>query len=941
MAQPSAREMANQAPAGVDRENQNIIDPENLRLKEDRSRLANWKRWGPYLSERQWGTVREDYSPDGDCWSYLPHDQARSRAYRWGEDGIAGVCDRQGRLCLGLALWNTRDTILKERLYGLTGPQGNHGEDVKELYYYVDSTPTHSYMRYLYKYPQQQYPYSDLEHTNSRRTIHDPEYELEDTGVLEAGYWDVSVEYAKDSPNNLLMEITVTNQGPKEDILHVLPTLWYRNTWVWGCSHEGCGLKPKLEKVSGVKEGSLKLVNGWHETLGKYTWAVEQSSKEAPPSLLFTENETNSQKLFGVESHTPYVKDAFHRYVVDGEKSAVNPRGRGTKVCAHYVVCLAPGASISLRSRLWQEDEAPKATREAGDKGLYLLQEGEIFGQGFATIMRRRKEEADAFYGQVLSPRLGLEERRVARQALAGLLWTKQFYHYIVKDWLGGDRYQPTPPESRLNGRNSEWQHLYNRDVVSMPDKWEYPWYASWDLAFHTVALAMVDSSFAKDQLLLFLREWYMHPNGQIPAYEFALDDVNPPVHAWAIMNVYRGSAPRGSRDATFLAKAFHKLSLNFTWWVNRKDPNGRNLFGGGFLGLDNIGVFDRSRPLPVAGQLEQADGTAWMAFFCVVMLDMALTLAEQDPVYEDMASKYFEHFILIVDAINASGQGRGLWNEEDGFYYDYIRKDDGTSMPLKVRSLVGLAPLFAVLVLVREEMRALPGFYKRARWLIKNRPDLASRVTFLSEGGSDRMLLAVPTKDQLLRLLRYLLDEKEFLSPYGIRSLSKVHKDSPFVLEVGGQRHEVSYVPGESNTHLFGGNSNWRGPIWFPMNFLIITSLKRYHFFYGDGLRVECPVGSGNLLTLEEVSTFLARRLVSIFLPGPDGARPCHGEVGQYRDDPAWRDLLLFHEYFDGETGRGCGASHQTGWTALLANCLNLTLGYSHAGLGRYTSVE
>ncbi|XP_071542069.1 uncharacterized protein [Panulirus ornatus] len=811
MAQPSAREMANQAPAGVDRENQNIIDPENLRLKEDRSRLANWKRWGPYLSERQWGTVREDYSPDGDCWSYLPHDQARSRAYRWGEDGIAGVCDRQGRLCLGLALWNTRDTILKERLYGLTGPQGNHGEDVKELYYYVDSTPTHSYMRYLYKYPQQQYPYSDLEHTNSRRTIHDPEYELEDTGVLEAGYWDVSVEYAKDSPNNLLMEITVTNQGPKEDILHVLPTLWYRNTWVWGCSHEGCGLKPKLEKVSGVKEGSLKLVNGWHETLGKYTWAVEQSSKEAPPSLLFTENETNSQKLFGVESHTPYVKDAFHRYVVDGEKSAVNPRGRGTKVCAHYVVCLAPGASISLRSRLWQEDEAPKATREAGDKGLYLLQEGEIFGQGFATIMRRRKEEADAFYGQVLSPRLGLEERRVARQALAGLLWTKQFYHYIVKDWLGGDRYQPTPPESRLNGRNSEWQHLYNRDVVSMPDKWEYPW----------------------------------------------------------------------------------------------------------------------------------ADGTAWMAFFCVVMLDMALTLAEQDPVYEDMASKYFEHFILIVDAINASGQGRGLWNEEDGFYYDYIRKDDGTSMPLKVRSLVGLAPLFAVLVLVREEMRALPGFYKRARWLIKNRPDLASRVTFLSEGGSDRMLLAVPTKDQLLRLLRYLLDEKEFLSPYGIRSLSKVHKDSPFVLEVGGQRHEVSYVPGESNTHLFGGNSNWRGPIWFPMNFLIITSLKRYHFFYGDGLRVECPVGSGNLLTLEEVSTFLARRLVSIFLPGPDGARPCHGEVGQYRDDPAWRDLLLFHEYFDGETGRGCGASHQTGWTALLANCLNLTLGYSHAGLGRYTSVE
>ncbi|XP_045111685.1 uncharacterized protein YMR196W-like [Portunus trituberculatus] len=895
---------------------------EERRLREDRERIANWKRWGPYLSERQWGTVREDYSPNGDCWDYFPHDHARSRAYRWGEDGLAGVCDRQGRLCFSLALWNTRDAILKERLFGLTGPQGNHGEDVKELYYYLDATPTHSYLRYLYKYPQQIFPYRDIEHTAAARTVHDPEYELEDTGVLATGYWDVEVEYAKASPNNLLVEVTVTNRGLKEDTLHVLPTLWYRNTWVWGCTHEGCGLKPKLEAVGATR------VRGWHESLGNYLWAVDESGGKAP--LLFTENETNTQKLFGVDNYTPYVKDAFHRYLIDGEKSAVNPKSRGTKVCSHHVVTLLPGASTTLRSRLWQANEPPL------DQETHT--ESSVFGEAFTAIMKQRKKEADVFYSRALSPRLNAEQQLVARQAMAGLVWTKQFYHYIVKDWLGGDQHQPPPPESRRSGRNSDWGHLYNRDIISMPDKWEYPWYASWDLAFHVVAMAIVDTDFAKDQLLLFLREWYMHPNGQIPAYEFALGDVNPPVHAWAVMNVFRGSAPRGSRDTAFLARAFNKLSLNFTWWVNRKDPDGRNLFGGGFLGLDNIGVFDRSRPLPVAGQLEQADGTAWMAFFCVTMLDMALVLAEKDPVYEDMASKYFEHFILIVDAINSSGQGRGLWDDEDGFYYDYIRKPDGSSMPLKIRSLVGLVPLFAVLVLVREEVKALPGFYKRASWLIQNRPDLASRVTFMNEGGSDRMLLAVPTKVQLLSLLRYLLDESEFLSPHGIRSLSKVHQNSPFVLDIEGERHEVSYVPGESNTYLFGGNSNWRGPIWLPMNFLILTSLKRYYFFYGKGLQVECPTGSGNLMNLEEVSVFLARRLVSLFLPGPDGARPCHGASKQYRDDPAWRDLLLFHEFFHGESGRGCGASHQTGWTALVANCLNITLGYSHAGLGRYS---
>ncbi|XP_064110111.1 uncharacterized protein LOC135217940 [Macrobrachium nipponense] len=900
-------------------------DAESLRLQEDKSRATNWKRWGPYLSERQWGTVREDYSHDGDCWSYLPHDHARSRAYRWGEDGLAGICDRQARLCLSLALWNTKDAILKERLFGLTGPQGNHGEDVKELYYYLDSTPTHSYMRYLYKYPQQAYPYAELERVNRERNVTDPEYEVEDTGIFKSGYWDVMVEYGKASANDLLMEITVTNRGQSKETLHVLPTLWYRNTWVWGCSHEGCGMKPKLQQMEREKDADKnhqRLVRGSHESLGESMWAVDNSNYEV--QLLFTENETNSKKIFGTDNYTPYVKDAFHRYIVDGEESAVNPNRRGTKVCANFIVTLDEGESQTLRTRLWLVDALQPS-------------KSEFFGQSFSTIMAARREEADIFYSRVLSPRLSAEEKLVSRQALAGLLWTKQFYHYIVKNWLEGDRDQPPPPESRRKGRNSEWQHLFNRDVISMPDKWEYPWYASWDLAFHTVALALVDPEFAKDQLLLFLREWYMHPNGQIPAYEFALGDVNPPVHAWAVMNVYRGHAKQNSPDFSFLARCFQKLSLNFTWWVNRKDPIGRNLFGGGFLGLDNIGVFDRSRPLPVAGQLEQADGTAWMAFFCVTMLDMALTLAEHDPVYEDMASKYFEHFILIVDAINSSGQGHGLWDEEDGFYYDFIRRDDGVSMPLRIRSLVGLTPLFAVLVLVRDEMRPLAGFYKRASWFIENRPDLAARVAFLTQENSsakDRMLLSVPTKEQLLRLLGYLLDEEEFLSPYGIRSLSKVHEHSPFVLRVGDEHHEVSYVPGESTTHLFGGNSNWRGPIWLPMNFLIITSLKRYHFFYGDDLKVECPKGSGDFLTLEQVAVFLARRVANLFLLGENGCRPCHGENWQYRDDPTWRDLILFYEFFHGETGRGCGASHQSGWTSLVANCLNITLGYSQAGL-------
>ncbi|XP_071790538.1 uncharacterized protein [Asterias amurensis] len=876
---------------------------EKERLAESDQRVKNWKRWGPYLSERQWGTVREDYSADGSCWDYFPHDHARSRAFRWGEDGLLGITDRQCRLCFGLALWNGKDTILKERLYGLTGPQGNHGEDCKENYYYLDSSPTHSYMKALYKYPQSEYPYALLESQGRERSITEPEFELEDSGVFkESKYWDVFAEYAKNSPNDMLCRITVVNRGPDTATIHVLPQYWFRNTWIWGCDHEGCGMKPRMSQG---RDGKIALT---HESLDKMTIMYDVSPDGSEPSVLFTENETNSQKLYGIDNYTKYVRDAFHRYVVDGEKDAIDGRNRGTKCAAHYILEVAPGEEAVIRTRFCTKEEEP---------------DGECFGkEAFDDVFKTRKQETDDFYSTIIPSTYNPEEYNVARQAYASLLWSKQFYHYIVKSWLKGDRETPRPPESRNQGRNVEWKHLHNMDIISMPDKWEYPWYASWDLAFHMIPFAKLDPTFAKDQLLLFLREWYMAPNGQIPAYEFAFGDVNPPVHAWAVFRVFKIGFARGSRDRIFLKKCFQKLLLNFTWWVNRKDPDGKNLFSGGFLGLDNIGVFDRSRPLPTGGHLEQADGTAWMAFFCVVMLDIALELARSDESYEDMASKFFEHFIGIIDAMNSVGGG--LWDEEDGFYYDVLKTDTCT-LPLRIRSMVGLVPLFASLTLEEEVILKLPGFKKRLDWFMNHRTELSDHIAYktMADGIHGRHLLGIPQRKQLKRVLKYMLDEEEFLAPYGIRSLSKVHKDKPFVVNVGGEEYKVSYVPGESDTYLFGGNSNWRGPIWLCVNYLIIEALERYDFFFGPNFKVECPTGSGNMMRLKDCAKEISTRLASIFLPDENGVRPCHADNLLYKDDPAFKDLVLFYEYFHGDTGRGCGASHQTGWTAIVTACL------------------
>jgi len=872
------------------------------RLRQDDKREKNWKRWGPYLSERQWGTVREDYSHDGSCWEYFSHDQARSRAYRWGEDGLLGITDRECRLCFALALWNGKDPILKERLFGLTGPQGNHGEDVKENYYYLDSTPTHSYMKALYKYPQDEYPYSLLENENRERGIHKPEFELNDTGIFDENkYWDVFAEYAKNSPNDILCKITVANRGPVEATIHVLPTLWFRNTWIWGCKHEGCTLKPKI-----VKTGANS-VSCTHQSLEKFHcyWDVDQEGRF--PELWFTENETNSKRLFGIEQYTEYVKDAFHRHLINGETGAIQPKNRGTKVAGYYKITLQPGKSCSIHCRITIDGQ------ELGNRAF----------EKFDRIFTDRIKEADLFYSTVLPEKATKDELLASRQAYAGLLWSKQFYHYVVKDWLEGDPDQPKPPSSR--NRNLDWKHLFNRDVISMPDKWEYPWFAAWDLAFHMIPFSVIDPSFAKQQLMLLLREWYMAPNGQIPAYEFNFSDVNPPVHGLAALVVYKMTGRKGNRDNPFLARVFQKLIMNFTWWVNRKDPDGKNIFSGGFLGLDNIGVFDRSQPLPAGMQLEQADGTAWMAFFSITMLGMALDLAVYDPTYEDMASKFFEHFIAIVDAMNQLS-GYGLWDEEDGFYYDHIRVSNH-AVPLKVRSMVGLVPLFSCHVLEDEVIKKLPGFKKRLDWFLKNRQDLASQISYMSTGREYNHLLAIPTSERLERVLKYLLDEDEFLSPYGIRSLSKYHEKNPFMFRCSefGAVNSVEYVPAESNTYLFGGNSNWRGPIWFPMNMLIIESLERYDFFYGDSFLVECPTGSGKKMRLKEVSIELARRLGKLFLKDSTGRRPCHGNDSRYRDDENWKDLILFYEFFDAEDGRGCGASHQTGWTALAATCIGL----------------
>jgi hypothetical protein len=875
---------------------------EQVRLEEDAARQKNWKRWGPYLSERQWGTVREDYSPDGSCWDYFPHDHARSRAYRWGEDGLLGISDREGRLCFALSLWNGRDPILKERLFGLTGPQGNHGEDVKEQYFYLDATPTHSYLKALYKYPLGEYPYERLVAENRRRGFGDPEFELADAGAFDDGrYVDVFAEYAKASPDDVLIRVTVANRGPEAATVHVLPTLWFRNTWSWGRTGEGHWPKPSLRRES------AQSVVAEHETLGRFVLHAAAGPDGARPEWLFTVNETNAERLFGAANASPCVKDAFHEYVVHGKTEAVNPAGVGTKAAAHYKLTLPAGGKGVLRLRL-TANEQPQ----------------DPLGYDFNWIFERRQREADEFYAARTPSALGAEERRVARQAYAGLIWSKQFFHYAVKEWLEGDPAQPAPPAGRGAGRNHEWRHLYNRDVISMPDAWEYPWYAAWDLAFHMIPFAEIDPHFAKEQLLLFLREWYMHPNGQLPAYEFALGDVNPPVHAWACWRVYKMTGPRGQRDRVFLARVFQKLLLNFTWWVNRKDAEGHNLFSGGFLGLDNIGVFDRSQPLPTGGHLEQADGTAWMAFYCLTMLQIALELASEDPAYEDMASKFFEHFVAIADAINRLG-GTGLWDEQDGFYYDRLHTDHA-SVPLRVRSLVGLVPLFAAEVLEDHVIDRLPGFRKRMQWFLDHRPELGGLISYMQPDGANghgHRLLALPTREQLARVLRYVLDESEFLSPGGIRSLSRHHRENPYVLEVDGREHRVDYAPAESTTGLFGGNSNWRGPIWFPMNYLLVEALERYHHFYGESFTVECPVGSGRLLNLQQVAQEISSRLSRTFLPDAEGRRPCHGGDLRFAQDPHWKDLVLFHEYFCGDSARGVGASHQTGWTALVTRFL------------------
>ena len=872
-------------------------DPERLRLRADDERTANWKRWGPYVSERQWGTVREDYSADGDSWAYLPHDHARSRAYRWGEDGLMGISDRQCRLCFSIALWNGRDPILKERLFGLSGPEGNHGEDVKEAYFYLDNTPTHSYMKGLYKYPQREFPYRQLTEENARRTRHDPEFELEDTGIFDDDrYWDVVVEYAKAAPDDVCIRITAHNRGPDAAELTVLPTLWFRNTWAWNRTGEGYAAEPRIERA----EPNCVIATG--DGLGAFRLYAEGDD----PEFLFTNNETNAARLWNAPNRKQFVKDGFHDYVIHRRPGVIDLDDRGTKCAQRCTFSVPAGESRTIRLRLLEDDHPLVAP----------------FGDAFDAVFATRIAEADQFYAVLQRPGQSSDDTRIDRQAWAGLLWTKQFYHFVVKDWLDGDPGSPRPPDARRKGRNAEWaRHLYNRDVISMPDKWEYPWYAAWDLAFHALPFARLDPAFSKGQLELVLREWYMHPNGQLPAYEWNFSDVNPPVHAWAAWRVYKMSAPKGQRDRRFLAHVFLKLLMNFTWWVNRKDDEGNNLFAGGFLGLDNIGCFDRSKPLPTGGHLEQADGTAWMAFYCTTMLGIAVELARTEPAYEDLASKFFEHFVAIADATNNLG-GTGLWDEADGFYYDQLHVR-GEVIPLRVRSMVGIIPLFAVEVIDDALLTRMPNFRKRLRWFLDNRAEMANHIAYMKprEGSETgvRRLLAVPTRERLVRTLAYVLDEAEFLSPYGVRSLSKVHGDHPFEIRAGDEVFRVSYVPGESDTGMFGGNSNWRGPVWFPVNFLLIEALERYHYYYGDELKVQCPTGSGTWMTLQEVANELSRRLRSLFVADESGDRPCHGGARRYADDPHWSNLLLFHEYFHGDSGKGLGASHQTGWTGLV----------------------
>lgn len=867
---------------------------EENRLNADRERTAYWKRWGPYLSERQWGTVREDYSATGEAWEFFPHDHARSRAYRWGEDGIAGISDNHQRLCFAIALWNGEDAIIKERMFGLTGNEGNHGEDVKEYYFYLDNTPTHSYMKYLYKYPQAAFPYTQLLQENRRRGKQDFEYELLDTGIFnENRYFDVFVEYAKNSPEDIFIQISVTNRGGEAKTLHLLPTLWFRNTWSWYPNSQ----KPIL-KISKA-EPTLNVIEAQHPIL-QSRWLYCDGAAD----LLFTENETNNERLFGVSNASLYVKDGINDYLVHGRKDAVNPNKIGTKTSSHYILSLNAGETKIVRLRL---------------SDLSLT---EPFAS-FETTFQQRINEAEEFYDRICPFEPSPEKRQIQRQAFAGMLWCKQFYYYIVDEWLKGDPVGPPPPPERKQGRNHNWIYLFNDDILSMPDKWEYPWFAAWDLGFHVIPLGMIDPDFAKYQLGRLTREWYMHPNGQLPAYEWAFGDVNPPVHAWAALQVYKmEQAVYNRTDRKSLERIFQKLLLNFTWWVNRKDPEGKNVFEGGFLGLDNISVFDRSAPLPQGGHLNQADGTSWMGMYSLNMLAIALELAKDDSVYEDIASKFFEHFLYISDAIDGIGQEEvALWDEVDGMYYDAVRLPSGESFPLKVHSIVGLSPLFAVTTLEPEILEKLPNFKRRVEWFINNRPDLTTNIACMQTlGVGTRRLLAIADRGKLKRILQRMLDEAEFLSPYGIRAVSKFHQSHPYSLKIDGHEYRVDYEPAESTTGLFGGNSNWRGPVWFPMNYLIIESLQKYYHYFGDDFQIECPTGSGQMMTLKEVAINLAQRLIQIFLPDASGRRPVYGGTEKFQTDPYWRNLITFSEYFHGDNGAGLGASHQTGWTGLVA---------------------
>jgi len=875
---------------------QKVIDvTEQKRLNDARETGIPWKKWGPYLSERQWGTVREDYSNDGNAWDYFSHDQSRSRAYRWGEDGLGGICDDKQLLCFALALWNERDPILKERSFGLTNGEGNHGEDVKEYYFYVDSTPTHSYMKYLYKYPQGEFPYRDLVETNRRRSREEFEYELVDTGVFDENrYFDVFVEYGKESPEDILIRITAHNRGLQAARLRVLPTLWFRNTWSWGEDVR----KPSLRSdAPGVIQAS-------HHELGEYFLYCDGALE-----LLFTENETNLGRLWGQRNASPYVKDAFHAYLISGDGAAVNPLGVGTKAAAHYTLEVPGGGSATVRLRL----TAARA--------------GAAF-KGFEAAFDRCLADADEFYERITPKSLDEDQRRVHRQALAGMLWSKQYYYFDLEQWLMEHKGHPLLESVRHDVRNMEWFHMLNADVISMPDKWEYPWYAAWDLAFHSLALSVVDFDFAKEQLLLMLRTLYFHPNGQIPAYEWNFSDVNPPVHAWATMFLYKWERTLGRGDIRFLERSFQALMLNFNWWVNRKDPSGRNVFAGGFLGLDNIGVFDRSAQLPTGGSLEQADGTAWMAFYCQCMLEMALILCEYDPMYEDVAFKFVQHFMWISYAMDRIGDSRDeMWDDQDGFFYDVLRLPTGQAQRLRVRSLVGLLPLCASTVFEGDALARYPKFAQLIDLFRKRHPELVSHVAPTDEGFTGykgRRLLSVLNRRKLERVLGYMLDENEFLGPHGIRSLSRYHLDHPFSFWVANQEYRVQYLPAESNTGMFGGNSNWRGPMWMPVNLLIIRALLNLYAFFGDEFKVQCPTGSGRYMTLFEVADEIQRRLTATFLRDGNGRRPVYGGTKKFQEDPHWRDLILFYEYFHGDNGAGLGASHQTGWTGLVAVLLN-----------------